>query len=157
MRTFCRRSEIGASLVELFAGLLVSIPIFFCVFGLAIAIIGIQNNDKTCREAARFAANGAPVSAQLRAQSVVDRANEEKPNTVADLRLISVENTLSPNTSEFIQNNGGTVAGEVKVTTAVDVKPFFGNWLFQKQQFWTFQSQHSFPYTYISPNRTINE
>lgn len=150
--SFGQRKKNGASLTELCVGLLIAIPVFLFAFDCAKLIIGVQINDKICREAARVAASGAPSSAELRAGSVVTRANEEKMGKIADLRLVSVSNTARPADIQAVQRNGGTVTGTVTVTTAVDINTFFASWLNPGRQFLTFQSKQSFPYTYVLPS-----
>jgi len=156
--TFNQRANNGTSLIELCAGLIIAIPVFLLLVDCAILIMGLQINDKTCREAARVAASGLPASAELRAQNIVSKADEEKMSMIADLRLVSVVNTLSPVNIKVVQLDGGTISGTVTVTTAAEFRPFFGQWLLTGQKCLTFQSTQSFPYTSVMPNpASVNE
>jgi hypothetical protein len=148
-RSFNQRIRKGTSLIELCAGLLITVPIFLLLFDCATFIVCIQINDETCREAARVAAGGAPSTAELRARSIVLKANENKIGMIADLRLVSVISTLSPASMTAVQRDGGTVSGTVTVTTAADTYPFFGCWILLGKKFLTFQSVKSCPYTGI--------
>jgi hypothetical protein len=152
-----RRLTTGVSLVELACGLLLAIPIFLIVFDCAVIAIGLQTNDKVCRESARAAADGNPASAELQARSVIEKANSEKAGIIADLRLVSVENTMNMADLKKLKAIGGTIAGTVTVTTAVDLNPIFIHWLTPNQNIWTFQSRQSFPYTYVVPRPAIDE
>jgi hypothetical protein len=144
----------GQSLVELGAGLLVIIPMILVILDLAVLVIAVQTNDNACREAARIAASGDPNSAQIRAQSVINRANTTSHGIVSNFRLISVDLSPANMASQVaaLQPYGGTITGTVTVTTDVDVRPFVVQWVYSGGQPLTFRSRQSFPFTYVVPN-----
>lgn len=152
-----RQSKNGTSIIELCFALLLAIPVFLTVFDFAMFAIGSQFNDKACREAARLAASGDPNSAAARASSVILEANDRKMGIIADLRLISVENTASAADIKSAQLNGGSFNGTVTVTTAVTVKSILVHWFSPGQYDLTFQCKQSFPYTYVFPDSIQNK
>ena len=79
-----RRRAKAQSLVELTDGLLVLVPIILIFFDLAVIVIGVQVNDQTCKQAARAASSGDPVSANQRAQAIVARANQQGSSMVSN-------------------------------------------------------------------------
>jgi hypothetical protein len=139
----------GQSLVELCAGLVLAIPFLLLVMnGVAIGI-GLQSNENTCREAARLAASGDPATAELRAKSIVSKANETKGWMTADTHLDSVKNVANPMSVQ--QSDGKTAYSSVEVSTTVCVHPaFLGAALYDKRIF-TFSTTQRFPYTYVAP------
>jgi hypothetical protein len=147
--------NIGASFVELAAGLLIAIPVFLFIFDCITVFIGTQFNEKVCRDAARFAASGPPKSAQQRAQNSVGDANVHKIGFVNSIEVVSVGNSLSDSEIMRASENGGTISGEVTVTTAVNMKPMCLKILSPKQKFLTVQCKQTFPYTYMAPNINI--
>jgi hypothetical protein len=152
-----RQSKNGTSIIELCCALLFAIPVFLIVFDFAMFAVGSQFNDKVCREAARLAASGDPHSANARANSVILEANDKKMGIIADLRLISVENTASGTDIKTAQLNGGSFNGTATVTTAVTVKSIMLHWFSPGHSYLTFQCKQSFPYTYVFPDSIQNK
>jgi len=149
------QSRKGQSLVEMCAGLLIAIPILLLIVQTVEAFIGFQVNEKTCREAARVAANGDPASAEQRAQSIVSKANEEKSWIVADLHLNSVKSMANPMNVQL--SKGSIPFGSVEVETAVEIKPIFLSQFVPKNRFCVFVARQSFPYTYVLPASTSSQ
>lgn len=110
-------------------------------------VVGLQVNEKTCREAARIAASGDPSTAKMRAQSIIDKTNDERGWMIEDVRLVSIKNRS--NSMDIRQPDESTALGVVEVTTAVDIRPYFITRFLPNQQSFTFTAQQSFPYTYI--------
>ena len=149
------RGRKGTSLIEMSAAILIALPVllFFC--DMTLLAIGLQINEKTCLDAARTAASGAPESAELRAASVVERMNSEKAEIITNIRLVDVLNDIDPKSLKFVKQYGGTVPGRVNITTCIDVKPIFFRCLAPNGQYFTLQAKESFPYTYVIPSAQV--
>jgi hypothetical protein len=139
----------GQSFVELCAGLALSIPIFLAIINVISIGIGLECNGKTCREAARFAASGDPANAELRARSVIAKANQEKGWMIADLSLVSIKNVANPMLVQ--QANDKSAFSAVEVTSSVCVHPICLGDALYKKRFFTFITSQRFPYTYTAP------
>jgi hypothetical protein len=146
-----RKTKNGVSLVELCFGLVIAIPVFLAAFDCAMLAIGMQINEKTCREAARTAATGEPSSANSRANFVISQAQENKSHPIADITLVSVVNSIKNTDINTAKTYGGTVSGAVTVTTAADIESLLVHWFSPKQRYLTIQCQQTFPYTYVFP------
>ncbi len=139
-----RRS--GQSLAELCAGIVIAIPVFLLIMNTIAIAIGLQSNENICREAARLAASGDPATAELRAESIVSKANLTKGWMVADLRLVSLQNMANP---MYVQQGTGSAPfSAVEVRTAIDMDPFLLKGLLYHDRFLTLTSRQRFPYTY---------
>ena len=143
-------SQLGQSLVELGAGLLIVIPVILVGIDLATLYMGVNLNDTVCRDAARAASVGAPDAITSgeplrRAQGVVSRANA----TAGAIRMdpSSVKVTESINSLPKAPY-GGPVNGQVTVTTSVNVYPPFLLSLMSQGQPQTFTTNKTFAYTW---------
>jgi len=149
-----KRSRKAQSLVELCVGLLVLVPIILIFFDLAVIVIGVQVNDQTCKQAARAASSGDPVSANQRAQAIVARANQQGSSMLSNFTLTST--TFNPTTLIADRNNlnpyGGTVSGTVTVNTTVDIRPFLVPYVYSGGAPLTFRSAQTYPFTFVVPN-----
>lgn len=153
-----KRGTGASSLTELSVALVAMAFILILVTDCAKVFIASQINDNTCRKAARVAATGDPASAKPRAESIVLKARQESSGMLADLRLVSVVNTINGNSDgTTIQLNGGNVTGTVVVKTAADIDLFFRSFLPAGRRVLTVTSQQSFPYTYILPPALTNQ
>ncbi len=148
-----KRQLNGSSLIELVCGLLLAIPVFILLFDSSMLVIGVQINEKVCREAARMAASGEPDSAEARASFVISQAAKESPSMIADLHLVCIENTAAPGDIKYAQLNGGSISGTVAVTTVVVVKSLVVHWFFPGQHYLNFSAKQGFPYTYVFPGK----
>lgn len=148
------RSRRAQSLVELCVGLLVLVPIILIFFDLAVIVIGVQVNDQTCKQAARAASSGDPVSANQRAQSIVARANQQGSSMLSNFILSSV--TFNPASlltdRAALDPYGGTVSGTVTVNTTVDIRPFLVPYVYSGGAPLTFRSSQTYPFTFVVPN-----
>lgn len=160
-----KKHKRGQSIIELVIGLMVLVPIVLLIFDLAVLVLGVQQNDSICREAARVAAAGDPTKAndlQDRANAVVTRANNNTKGMLSNFKLISVNTNPSQAAinTQIAQwqvpppgsgNTGGPITGTVTVDTEVDIKPFLVKYAYNGQTL-TFRSRQSFPFTYVVPN-----
>ncbi|MDX2107608.1 MAG: hypothetical protein SFY67_14500 [Candidatus Melainabacteria bacterium] len=148
------RSKKAQSLVELCVGLLVLVPIILIFFDLAVIVIGVQVNDQTCKQAARAASSGDPVSANQRAQAIVARANQQGSSMLSNFTLTGT--TFNPATLIADRNAlnpyGGTVSGTVTVSTTVDIRPFLVPYVYSGGAPLTFRSAQTYPFTFVVPN-----
>lgn len=149
-----RRKAKAQSLVELTVGLLVLVPIILIFFDLAVIVIGVQVNDQTCKQAARAASSGDPVSANQRAQAIVARANQQGSSMLSNFTLTAT--TFNPSTVIADRNAlnpyGGTVSGTVTVSTTVDIRPFLVPYVYSGGAPLTFRSAQTYPFTFVAPN-----
>lgn len=148
------RSRTAQSLVELCVGLLVLVPIILIFFDLAVIVIGVQVNDQTCKQAARAASSGDPVSANQRAQAIVARANQQGSSMLSNFTLTGT--TFNPTTLIADRNAlnpyGGTISGTVTVSTTVDIRPFLVPYVYSGGAPLTFRSAQTYPFTFVVPN-----
>lgn len=150
-----RRKSSGQSTVELVCGLFVLVPLVLVLFDLAVIVIGVQVNDQTCRQAARAAASGDPVSAMQRAQAVVARANQQGSSMLSNFTLITpltfVPDDVLEETEKLVPY-GGTVSGTVTVQTEVDIHPFIVPYVYSGGAPLKFRSSQTFPFTHVVKN-----
>lgn len=148
------RSRKAQSLVELCVGLLVLVPIILIFFDLAVIVIGVQVNDQTCKQAARAASSGDPISANQRAQAIVARANQQGSSMLSNFTLTGT--TFNPTTLIADRNAlnpyGGTISGTVTVSTTVDIRPFLVPYVYSGGAPLTFRSAQTYPFTFVVPN-----
>ncbi len=144
----------GQSTVELVCGLLILVPLVLVLFDLAVIVIGVQINDQTCRQAARAAASGDPVTAEQRAAAVVARANQQGSSMLSNFTLTDL--IFNPSTviedAAALEPYGGTVAGTVTVDTTVDIKPFIVPYVYSGGAALKFRSSQTFPFTHVVRN-----
>ncbi len=153
------RQKSGQSMVELAAGLVVCVPVFLCVIDLGFIAMGASANDSVCREASEAAASGppstnvAPSTRQLSAgQSGYDRAVSvikvhqptNVPAKVSEQPVVSEILTDVPPADQ-----GGSVDGEVAVTTTVAITPPFLVGAYFGKNGISLSSKHVAPFTYV--------
>jgi hypothetical protein len=146
------RKRRGQSLVELVCGLLVLIPIILVLFDLAVIVLGVQLNDSTCREAARVASLGDPLTASTRAQAVIDRANASGSSMLSNFKLVKCVSTVTAADIAALGAFGGPISGSVTVDTEVDIRPFVVAVVWNGGAPLTFRSEQTFPFTFVVPN-----
>jgi hypothetical protein len=161
------RKRNGQSLTELFAGLMVIIPvILFCV-DVGTLFLGVSVNSTACRDAARAASTGKP-GVMTSGTHTLNSGTQPYDRALAVLKKgfstggavrlsdnITVTETLrSPiPTAPF----GGPVDGEVTVLSKITVAPPFLISAVVGKEGVTFQTSQTFPYTYQLPNTTTGE
>jgi hypothetical protein len=153
------RQQSGQSAVELAAGLIVCVPILLCVIDLGFIAIGAAANDSVCREASEAAASGppsttiAPSTRQLSAgQSGYDRAvavikihqPTNAPAKVSEQPVVSEVLTDVPP-----EDQGGSIDGEISVTTTVTITPPFLVGAYYGKNGVNLSSKHIAPFTYV--------
>lgn len=161
------RSRNGQSLTELFAGLMVVIPVvLFCV-DVGTLFLGVSVNSTACRDAARAASTGKP---GVMSSGTRDLSSGTQPydRAIAVLKKgfktsgavqlsddIKVTETLrSPvPTAPF----GGPVDGEVTVLSKITVAPPFLISAVVGPGGVQFQTSQTFPYTYQLPGTAAGE
>lgn len=159
-----RKRNSGSSAVELVAGIIVLIPVFFFILDVGVCIMAAMTNDTICREAARAAAGGRPENfsngsgAALNKDSL-DRAKQLVKNSktggyISKLKLIE-ENSHTywtgekdPSVPRPDKQGGGPWGGQYWVTTEVVVSlpASVPNIL---PSSCTFQSRQAFPMTKV--------
>lgn len=148
------RHKSAQSIVELSAGIVIAIPVFLLILNAIAIALGLQSNENICREAARLAASGDPATAELRAQSIVSKANLAKGWMVADHRLVSIHNVANPMCVQ--QGTGSLPFSAVEVKTAIDINPILLKVLLYHERFLTFTTTQRFPYTYFAQTTPTN-
>ena len=141
--------------MELAIGVGVLIPIMLVVFDLAMIVLAVQTNDALCRETARAAAAGDPSTMTQRATAIVAQANKKAAGMMSNYKLISVTSTASATYLASLGTYGGPVNGNVTASTQVDVKPFIVQYAYNGKSPLQFQSQQTFPFTYVFPNTSV--
>jgi len=146
------------SLIEVTFGLAIMASIAIVMLDLMAVLYAISINDSACGNAVRAAADGNTKEASIRAQAMIDQANNSglvsKFSHVTLIPPVNV-NIVSqpairpdPETGEMM-NPGGAVTGTVSVSTLVEVKTFIAG-LFTKGHM-EFKSTRSYPIRYIMP------
>jgi hypothetical protein len=128
------------------------IPIVLVIIDLCVIVIGVQMNDATCRDAARIAATGNPLDAQIRAQSVVNQTNDRVVGLPSSFTLVSVVSSVTPNDITALGALGGPLRGTVTVETEVSIHPMVVQWVYSGKNPLLFRAQQSFPFTYVVPS-----
>ncbi|MBN9397170.1 MAG: pilus assembly protein [Candidatus Melainabacteria bacterium] len=158
-----RRSR-GSQLVELSAGLLVLIPLFFAIIDLIVFYLAATLNDNACRDAARAASVVQPIAADAvgvlpdaspikqRAASVVTKMQHLDGYIIGPRVVqVSLSNDFKRPSNLLI---GGNYEGSVEVRTQVDYKlPASIPGVLPQQM--PINSQHSFPLTAVMPPQVV--
>lgn len=158
------RRRRGQSMVELAAGLIVSVPIVLAVIDLGFIAMGASTNDSVCHEAAEAAAAGppstttAPSTNQLSAgQSGYDLAVSvikvhqptRMPAKVSEQPVVSEELLDVPPSEQ-----GGAVDGNMSVTTTIVITPPFILGAYFGKNGVSVSAKHIAPFTYVVPKVT---
>jgi hypothetical protein len=142
----------GVTILEMFVGLIIFIPVVLLLIDLVLITIGVQINDHAAREADRLAASGDPTQANSRAQRVIDRISKSTAGYVSKLTLKSL--TFNPAnllaTEATMIPYGGVIQGTVTVNTQVTVTPILISHFCTAP--FVFESSQSCPITYDVPN-----
>jgi hypothetical protein len=127
-----RRKQQGQQLVELSAGLIILVPIFFLIIDLSVAYLAANFNDDACREACRAASSVTPANSDnsgnvsstspiyQRAESVIKKV-QHLDGYIIGPRLIAVD--LSPDFKRPANLLlGGNFEGSVTVRSQIDYR-----------------------------------
>ena len=147
-----KRRSLGQSMIELTAGLFLVVPIVLVLFDLAVIVMAVQINDSTCREAARMASKGDPLTASQRANAVVGRANKQGSSMLSKFAVVSCHSIVTAADINALQPFGGPVSGNVTVVTEVEVRPFVVAIVYQGGGPMKFRYSQTYPITYVVPN-----
>lgn len=137
--------------------MIIAIPVILVVFDLSMIVLGVQQNDSTCREVARVAANGNPLDAQSRAQMIIRKANMQTSGYVSNFKLLKLTNTVTAATIARLGTYGGQLKGELTAQTDVSVNSFVVRWAIGGTNPMHFVSEQTFPVTYVVPNTTQSQ
>lgn len=134
--------------LEMFAGIIVLIPILLCLFDIGVMLVTAQMNDTTCRNVARIASSGEPQDVQTRVEAAIKQAQVNN-SLVTNLRLDQGYPLNDANVS--LTRGAGTepVNGKVTVRIAVDVHPPFLISHVMQHQAITMHAEQTYPYTYV--------
>jgi hypothetical protein len=139
----------GSSLAELGPALIVATMVLLAIFGMMQLINGVKINDSAAAEAVRVVAAGDPVSANARAQIVVDHANQQSTAWGSTFSLVSI--TFNPTNivsqEAAMVPNGGMLTGNATVVTQLSFSPLGSGMPPVK-----INSQKSCPFSYNVPN-----
>jgi hypothetical protein len=159
-----RRQRCGQSLVELVAGLAVCLPVFLAIVDMGYIAIGASANDSVCREAAQAAASGPPsttVAPSTRALSAGQSGYDIAVSVIKIHQPTRVPAKVSeqPEVSEQLTDvpppdQGGSVDGEISVTTTVVITPPFLVGAYFGKNGLSLTSKHVAPFTYVVPQVT---
>jgi hypothetical protein len=154
------KSRRAQSLIEVTVGLVVLAPVLLVLVDLSIAFWAAQSNDTECRNAAQAASSGPPTEANARAQSVLQNWNSHNQSKIiGQIQLaepVNVEIKHAPQPQVDLKtgerfNPGGTVTGNITVSTEVPFNPFLIHFASGGKSPIRVRSTHSFPITYIQP------
>lgn len=148
------------SLIEVVVGIVALIPVVLVLMDMGIILLGVQENEWLCRNAARAAACGPPCEATSRAQTIVNESNA-RPNSLAASNFlldtpIALQITSCPK-AQFDQKtgigktSGGPILGTTVVTTAVQIKPFVVHHIFGHGRPFIFKAQSACPISFVLP------
>lgn len=144
------RSRKGQSLTEFAMAAAALIPVILLGFDAFLIIYAIQVNESACKEAARFASNGEPGLAYVRAQRTLE-SRQRNNGSLCVSQLVAVEANVNSSQLESLAPYGGQVKGVVDVTTDTEVKPLVVAWFLGKRSL-SFQCTQELPVTYVMPN-----
>ena len=157
----------GQSITELVVSIIIIIPVVLFLFDLAIMIIAVQTNDHIAKNAARVASQSDPLSAKLKAQTLISQARHNIQPFIKSLTMTNYSTNLTSQDILNWQNNGGlvlhvsttnTVPGIVSITTQIKVQGFIIPWFIASGQNMSFNSTHQYPFSFASydPAATAN-
>lgn len=139
-----KRKQSAQSTVELIGGIVVLIPLIFCVIDLAIIVMAGFKNDSICREVCRAAASVDPNDCTRIANIEISKYN--KPGDFARYSL-----SANPQVSDLERpaSEHGLVRGTVSVKTSAAVHaPFIIGFFVPNCKL---DASQSFPITYNMP------
>ncbi len=151
----------GQSMVELAAGLCICIPVFLAFIDLGFIAMGASTNDSVCREAAESAASGPPSTNSAPSTRVLSAGQSGYDLAVAVIKVhqptkLPAKVSEEPNVSEQLidvppPEQGGSVDGEISVTTTVVITPPFLLGAYFGKNGISLSSKHVAPFTYVVP------
>lgn len=155
------RKKTGQNMVELILGLIVAIPILLSIIDLGFIAMGASANDSVCKEAAQAAAAGPPSSSKAPSQSQLSTGQSgydlavnvikvhqptRLPAKVSDQPLVTEQLIDVPPPEQ-----GGSVDGEISVTTTVKVSPPFIVGAYFGKDGLSLKAKHVAPFTFVVP------
>lgn len=157
------RKQVGHSIVELAAGLIICIPVFLAVIDLIFIGMGASTNDTVCRLAAEAAAAGPPSTSTAPSTNQLSAGKSAYDIAVSVIKLhqptkLPAQVSDTPSVSEQLidvppPEQGGAVDGEVSVTTTVVITPPFVIGAYYGKDGVSLKSKHVVPFTYVVPRK----
>lgn len=155
------RFQSGQSMVELAAGLIICIPILLSIIDLGFIAMGAAANDSVCKEAASAAASGPPSTSRAPSKNDLSAGQPGYDLAVSTIKVhqptrMPAKVSEQPVVSEQLNDvppaeQGGSVDGEVSVTTTVVINPPFLVGAYYGKQGVSLTSKHVAPFTYVVP------
>ncbi len=157
----------GQSIIELIGGLIIIIPIVILLLDLAIIVMAVQTNENIAKNAARVASQSDPLSAQAKAQALVNQASFTLGSFIKSIKMTNYSTNLTSTDIQNWINNGGIVVhsngsidipGQVSITTTIKVQGFIIPLFLSSGQPINFKSTHQYPFSFASydPTATAN-
>lgn len=160
-RNLLHERQRGQSAVELVAGLIVAVPIVLCIIDLGFIAMGASANDNVCREAAQAAAASPPSSTNAPSTQKLTAGQSGYDAAVSVIKLHQPTNLPAkvsdqPDVSESLtdvppKDVGGSVDGDISVTTTVLITPPFLVGAYFGKNGVNLKSTHATPFTYVVP------
>lgn len=148
-------------MVELIAGLVVCIPIFLSVVDLGFIAMGAAANDSVCREASASAAAGPPSTDKTPSTNQLSAGSSGYDLAVSVIKVhqptkLPAKVSEQPVVVEQLKDvpapeQGGSVDGEISVTTTVKITPPFIIGAVVGKDGVSLASKHVAPFTYVVP------
>ncbi len=155
------RQQVGHSMIELAAGLIVCVPVFLAVIDLAFIGMGASANDAVCRLAAEAVAAGPPSTSNAPSTNKLSAGQSGFDIAVSVIKLhqptkLPAQVSDQPAVTEQLvdvppPDQGGSVEGEVSVTTTVLITPPFIIGAYYGKNGVSLSSKHVVPFTYVVP------
>ncbi len=162
-----QRAQRAQSMAELAAGLAVAFPVLLCVIDLGYIAMGASSNDSVCREAAAAAASGPPSTTTAPSTHTLNAGQSGYDLAVSVIKVhqptkLPAQVSEQPTVSEQLNDvpppeQGGSVDGEISVTTTVLIKPPFLLGAYFGSNGVTLSSKHVAPFTYVVPQVTKSQ
>lgn len=130
---------------------MVLIPVVLTIFDIGCIVSGVLVNDTVCRDVTRAVAEGDPSTAKPRAEQLVAQANKKQGSVVSNYVLVG--DPVNSNMVIPAPDVGGLVKGTVTVRTRIDVRPPFLVGVVYQGQPLKFDSEQTFPYTFVMPTK----
>jgi len=151
-------------MIEMIGALIVCVPIVLSVIDLGFIAMGASANDSVCREAADAAASGPPSTNVAPSTNQLSAGKSGYDLAVSVIKVHQPTNvpakvSETPDVTESLTDvpppeQGGSVDGEISVTTTVVITPPFLIGAYFGKNGLSLTSKHVVPFTYIVPKVT---